>query len=185
MERKRALPVLDESPKRARTAAPTPVPDIAADELLVEGAYIAEIHDDTLPSDWVLIEGQFELDEVWVAQLRGGEVNDKNMTVEEREKMVAAKAKELISFFDNQVWDFVAVGKVKLERLVIARWVLTWKLDWETGLTKAKAGFVLKGFQDPDIMTMEKTARTASKSSKTMLLACGDVRAAFLSGATF
>ena len=195
VERKRALEGAVESPKRARTSAAIPVPDIAADELLVEGAYIAEIHDDTLPPDWVLIEGQFELDEIWLAQLRGGEVNEKNMTVEEREKMIAAKVKELSSFFDNQVWDFVEVGKVKPERVVTARWVLTWKLDQETGLTKAKARLVLKGFQDPDIMTMEKTAPTASKSSKMLLLAltpnmgwtimCGDVRAAFLSGATF
>ena len=161
----------------------------------MEGAYIAEIHDDSLPADWVLIEGQFELDDVWAAQLRGGEANEKTMTVAEREQMVAAKVKELTSFFDNQVWDFVEVGKIKPERVVTARWVLTWKTDQDTGLQKAKARLVLKGFQDPDIMTMEKTAPTASKSSKMMLLAltpnmgwsimCGDVRAAFLSGSTF
>ena len=129
VERKRAMQANEDNPKRARTAAAIPTPEIAPDELLVEGAYIAEIHDDTLPSDWVLIEGQFELDEVWLAQLRGGEVSERNMTVEEREKMVAAKVKELTSFFDNQVWDFVEVGKVKPDRVVTARWVLTWKLD--------------------------------------------------------
>ena len=100
VERKRALQAETDSPKRAAI----PAPEIAADELLVEGARIAEVHDDILPADWVLIEGQFESDEVWLAQLRGGEASERNMTVEEREKMIAAKVKELTSFFDNQVW---------------------------------------------------------------------------------
>ena len=195
IQRKRASMGHPDSPKRARTETAVPVPELTTDELLVEGAYIAEIHDDSLPSDWVLIEGQFELDEVWAAQLRGGEANEKTMSVAEREQMVAAKVKELTSFFDNQVWDFVEVGKVRPERVVTARWVLTWKTDQDTGLQKAKARLVLKGFQDPDILTMEKTAPTASKTSKMLLLAltpnlgwsimCGDVRAAFLSGSTF
>ena len=181
--------------KRARTVANIPVPEVMDNELLIEDAFMIEIKDANMPKDWVLIEGQFELDEVFLAQLRGGEVNEKNMTVEEREQMVQAKVKELSSYFSNQVWDFVEMSRVKPERVVTARWVLTWKKDEETGNVKAKARLVLKGFQDPDLLSMEKTAPTASKNSKMMLLAlapnmgwtilCGDVRAAFLSGATF
>ena len=156
---------------------------------------MVEIKDHELPPHWVLIEGQFELDEVYLAQLRGGEVNEKNMTIEEREQMIGAKVKELTSYLNNKVWDFVEMSKVKPERVVTARWALTWKKDEETGQVKAKARLVLKRFQDPDLLAMEKAAPTASKNSKMLLLAltpnmgwtilCGDVRAAFLSGATF
>ena len=93
----------------------------------------------------MLIEGQFELDEVYLAQLRGGEVNEKHMTLQEREQMIGAKVKELTSYFNNKVWDFVEMSKVKPERVVTARWVLTWKKDEETGQVKAKARLVLEG----------------------------------------
>ena len=181
--------------KRTKTVASIPVPDVLDSELIVEDAFMIDIKDETLPRDWVLIEGQFELDEVYLAQLRGGEINEKNLTREEREKMIGAKVKELTSYFSNKVWDFVEMSKVKPERVVTARWVLTWKKDEETGQVKAKARLVLKGFQDPDLLAMDKTAPKASKNSKMLLLTmapnlgwtilCGDVKAAFLSGATF
>ena len=187
----------DSSPKgkKAKTVEAIPVPEVMENELLVEDAFMIEIKDQQLPPDWVLIEGGFELDEVYLAQLRGGEVNEKNMTREERELMIEAKVKELTSYFNNKVWDFVEMSKVRPERVVTARWVLTWKKEEETGKVKAKARLVLKGFQDPDLLSMEKTAPTASKNSKMLMLSlapnmgwtilCGDVRAAFLSGSTF
>lgn len=178
--------------KKARTATTIP---IGENELVVDEAFIVKITDMDLPKDWILIEGQFELDEVYLAQLRGGEVNEKNLSCVEREKMVEAKVKELTSYFSNKVWDFVELSEVKPGRVVTARWVLTWKKVQETGQVKAKARLVLKGFQDPDLLSMDKTAPTASKNSKMVLLNmvpnmgwtifCGDVRAAFLSGATF
>ena len=184
--------------KRARKAEDIPVPDPAPDELIVEDAYIAEISNTNLPEGWVLINGEFELDEVYmnVAFARKGEALERDMTVEERENMIEAKVKELKSYFDNQVWEFNDMGNDKLDRVITARWVLTWKppLPGNTQ-RRAKARLVLRGYQDPDVFNLEKASPTANKITKMLLLAltsiagwticCGDVRCAFLSGAKF
>lgn len=183
--------------KKARTVMQTtPVPEEGPGELLIDDAYIAEINYEMLPASWVLIDGEFELDEVYLAQLRRSEASERQMTVDERERMLKAKVTELQNFFDNKVWEFTEIGKVNPKRVVHARWVLTWKKPEDGSLQrKAKARLVLKGFQDPDIMEMEKAAPTAGKTVKMLLLSlvpnldwdvmCGDVRAAFLSGANF
>ena len=59
----------------------------------------------------------------------------------------------------------------------------------------AKARLVLRGFQDPDLFTLDKASPTAARLGKMTLLAmsavrdwtilCGDVKAAFLSGVEF
>ena len=163
----------------------------------MDEAFIAEIRDKGWPKSWVLIDGEFELDDVYLAQLRRTEASEKQMTVEEREKMIQAKMTELQqNFFDNQVWEFTETGKENPNRVIHARWVLTWKKTDDGSLQrKAKARLVLKGFQDADIMEMEKAAPTAGKTAKMLLLSlipnmgwsvmCRDVRAAFLSGANF
>ena len=191
------------SGKRARPAHAIPVPDEDDNELTVDEAMIAEIDDATFPKDWHLIDGEFELDEVYLANLgtRKGEASERTMTLEEKEKMIEAKRKELASYFANKVWTFTEIGKNEADRVISARWVLTWKAPEmkegqpETFQRRAKARLVLRGFEDPDLFNLEKTSPTASKSSKMLLLAmvpifgwrmfCGDVRCAFLSGAEF
>ena len=43
--------------------------------------------------------------------------------------MIEAKKKELESFFANKVWEFtyLKANQVSKDRVVTARWVLTWK----------------------------------------------------------
>ena len=107
--------------------------------------------------------------------------------------MTAAKAKELSQFFQNEVWEFaddMTPGDIK--RTITARWVLTWKVDEETGLPKAKARLVLRGFEDPDLTKMKTNSPTAGRTARqvfltiagnnTWTLVVGDVTAAFLSG---
>lgn len=75
---------------------------------------------------------------------------------------------------------------------------MTWKsADQDDGSVKwtAKARLVLRGFEDPYVLTLDKAAPTASRLARQTLLAlaewlswtiyCGDVRAAFLSGKNF
>ena len=189
--------------KRARIAINTPVPDAAPNELIVDEAYVAEIDDKSFPKDWVLVDGDFELDEVYLTNLgvRKNEASERAMTLAEKEQMIEAKQKELTSYFANKVWTFTEIGKNEADRVVTARWVLTWKQpEPQEGQPaslqrRAKARLVLRGFEDPDLFNLEKTSPTASKSSKMLLLAlvpifgwtlfCGDVRCAFLSGAEF
>ncbi|CAL1148549.1 unnamed protein product [Cladocopium goreaui] len=189
--------------KRARIAINTPVPEPSDNELIVDEAYVTEIDDKSFPKDWVLIDGNFELDAVYLTNLgvRKNEASERAMTLAEKEQMIEAKQKELTSYFANKVWTFTEIGKNEADRVVTARWVLTWKKpEPQEGQPpslqrRAKARLVLRGFEDPDLFNLEKTSPTASKSSKMLLLArvpifgwtlfCGDVRCAFLSGAEF
>lgn len=171
------------------------------DELMIEDVRFVEPINDGFPVGWIAREGELRLDEVWLAgQVQGGlrrnEANPRDMTVEQREMVVKAKQKELSSFFSNQVWEFASPNDAQKshDRTITARWVLTWKTDPQ-GLPMAKARLVLRGFQDPDLLHLEKASPTAARLGKMVLLSlaallnwrtfCGDVKAAFLSGAKF
>lgn len=142
------------------------------------------------------------LDDVWAAAnltrgpLRRNEVNPRELTVSERELVVKGKMKELQTFFSNNVWEFAKPGDLNRnkDRVITARWVLTWKTSPE-GNPVAKARLVLRGFQDPDLFNLEKASPTAARLGKLAMLSlasamkwsvfCGDIKAAFLSGAEF
>ena len=151
-----------------------------------------------LPEGWIIVNSnEIELDDAWVVQhLRKSEANEKTMTVDERAQMMQAKAGELQNYFSNNVWDFAGpLSDDDLTRVVTCRWVLVWKTDEATGLPKAKARLVLRGFQDPDVANMSTASPTAGRTARQILLCIcgqeswiltiGDVKAAFLSGATF
>ena len=68
------------------------------------------------------------------------------MTESDRKLFRKAKELELQSWLDHRVFDLVKKKFVDQERVMSARWVLTWK---STG--KAKARLCVLGFQDPDL----------------------------------
>ena len=148
--------------------------------------------DNDFPEGWAVVDGEIAIDEAWLARV---EAKEKHMNVEQRAAMVQAKRTELESYFSNQVWQFAEDGENRAGRTVSARWVLSWKESENGGPPKAKARLVLRGFEDPDLMNIEKASPTATRQSKMLLLAfagnwqwvvfCGDVRTAFLSGAEF
>eukprot|EP00435_Cladocopium_sp_Y103_P076102 s94_g76.t1 len=176
----------DGSPsKRARTdlevAAATPVPEEPErDELAVDDVRCVDLAKGTLPAGWRVVDNAFELDEAWLAtatgvnHLRPGEINVRELNVSEREKVIQAKMKELESFFANKG---------------------TPDANGQIGPLRAKARLVLRGYQDPDLMTLEKNSPTSQRTGKMILLVvatihgwhlwCGDVQTAFLSGAGF
>ena len=57
-----------------------------------------------------------------------------------------AKELELQSWLDHRVFDLVKKKFFDQERVMRARWVLTWK-----SIGKAKARLCVLGFQDPDL----------------------------------
>ena len=189
-----------------------PVPEAADDELFFDDIYMVQV--DELPSGWRCVSGGIELDEVYVQQTVGGtnkqqaarknEVNTRKPSPDEQAAFVEAKRKELEQFFEHQVWEFATPAEsqeaTQARRVVSARWVLTWKRTNddkpdEPPKYKAKARLVLRGFEDPDLLSMKTAAPTASKMARRMLLAvavwygwtvwCGDVKAAFLPGGNF
>ena len=199
--------------KSTRTLEPdqVPVPEAADDELAIEDVYMVKVDD--LPVGWKCVSGELELDEVYMANQttqhkkpphRKGEVNLRLLSPDDQALFVEAKRKELEQFFHNDVWEFATPAEsqsaTEARRVISARWVLTWKRTnedkpEETPKFKAKARLVLRGFEDPDLLTMKTAAPTASRLARMMLLTtsvwqswkiwCGDVKAAFLSGANF
>ena len=133
--------------------------------------------------------------------MRKREVNMKALTPDQRADFVAAKRKELENYFANSVWEFAADGEQQQAdrhgRVITARWVLTWKCDEtaEFPVWKAKARLVLRGYEDPDVMSLSKASPMASRQARPWLLTTAtwkcwivvgaDVKAAFLSGSNF
>ena len=59
-----------------------------------------------------------------------------------------AKHLEYRSWVDNEVFDLIDMRKVKPRNYVTGRWVLTIKTDKQGNFLRAKARWVLRGFQD-------------------------------------
>ncbi|CAJ1369328.1 unnamed protein product, partial [Effrenium voratum] len=98
------------------------------DDLMVENVTFVDGAEPDLPAGWVIVDGEFELDEAWlVKNLRKNEASEKNMTADQRAQMMEAKKAELENYFRNQVWNFAEVNPGDESRIVSARWVLTWK----------------------------------------------------------
>ena len=178
-------------------AQDTPVPE---DDALTVDVMMCD--DDELPDGWIWVDGTIEIEEVYMNHMRKGEVNQKTLTPDQRAEFVAAKRKELENYFANSVWEFAAPGEQQQGerhgRVITARWVLTWKCEDETAEVpawKAKARLVLRGYEDPDVMSLNKASPTASRQARLWLLTTAtwkcwivvgaDVKAAFLSGSNF
>ena len=59
-----------------------------------------------------------------------------------------AKHLEYRSWVDNEVFDLIDMRKVQLRNCVTERWMLTIKTDKQGNFLRAKARWVLRGFQD-------------------------------------
>ena len=107
------------------------------------------------------------------------------MTESDRKLFRKPKELELQSWLDHRVFDLVKKKFVDQERVMRARWVLTWK---STG--KAKARLCVLGFQDPDLTEVPRDSPTLSAASEALIvvashkyrLISGDIKTAFLSG---
>ena len=169
-----------------------PLPMEEDDDLCIDDIFVIDVGSTDLPEGWIVVDGEFSMDEVWLA---AKEANEKDMNPDQRAQMMEAKRKELTSYFDNMVWEFASADQADKRRTVTARWVLTWKPSEDGGPPRAKARLVLRSFQDPDVLDLQTVSPTATRQSKLILLAlilvfgcemwCGDVKAAFLSGAKF
>ena len=190
-----------QEPHVPQHSADIPIPEEDQDDGLSVDVLVHEVHGQ-LPEGWRCIEGEIEMEDTFYTAVRKGEVNQRTLTVAEREQFIDGKKAELEQYFTNNVWEFATLNEgQKAEgagRVITARWVLTWKKIEEEGAPvrwKAKARLVLRGFEDPDLLSIQKAAPTASRLARTMLLAvtqwlrwdimCGDVKTAFLSGKEF
>ena len=79
-----------------------------------------------------------------------------------------AKHLEYRSWVDNEVFDLIDLRKVRSKNYVTGRWVLTIKTDKQGNFLKAKARWVLRGFQDKqkDYKQTDSPARISDELPK-------------------
>ena len=123
-------------------------------------------------------------------------LSERNMNLDDRLAFMEAKQKELESFFQNQVWLFDDDKNAPADRILKARFILTWKKH-EDGTPRAKARLVVQGFRDPDAHlgnlstaspTLTRLSRNFIMSVATMMgmtLFTSDISTAFLKGRNF
>ena len=111
------------------------------------------------------------------------EVNIKKLSADECAQFRAAQHKEM------DQWISCQRAGIPKQRVMTMRWVHTWKVDENTGETKAKARLVVKGFTDPDLTEIRSESLPLSRLSRQLNLQLsasrlrkGDVKTAFLSG---
>ena len=134
----------------------------------------------------VLLGGSSVIDVFAVNSARRKRVEVSERKLTESDRKLFRKAKELMlqSWLDHRVFDLVKKKFVDQERVMRARWVLTWK---STG--KAEARLCVLGFQDPDLTEVHRDSPTLSAASEALIMAShkyrlisGDIKTAFLGG---
>ena len=115
----------------------------------------------------VLLDGSSVIDVFAVnsGRRKRVEVSERKMTESDRSLFKKAKELELQSWLDHRVFDFVKKKLVDQERILRARWVLTWKSSG-----KAKARLCVLGFQDPDLTEVPRDSPTLSTASEALIM---------------
>ena len=90
------------------------------------------------------------------------------MTESDRRLFKKGKELELQSWLDYRVFDLVKKIFVDQERIMRARWVLTWKSNG-----KDKARLCVLGFQDPDLTEVPRDSPTLSTASEALIMQWG------------
>ena len=93
------------------------------------------------------------------------------LSSEEKQLFQQAKQKELKCWLDTQTVQAIMRDKIHPSRILSSRWILTWKEDANMpNGRKAKARLVVKGFQDPDIGSLNSDSPTLTRDSRMLLL---------------
>ena len=102
------------------------------------------------------------------------EVSERKLTESDRKLFRKAKKLELQSWLDHRVFDLVKKKFVDQERVMRARWVLTWKSTGKVGLSGPR--------DSPTLSAASKALIMQWVASHKYRLISGDVITAFLSG---
>ena len=99
------------------------------------------------------------------------EVQYSHLNAAGRQLFDQAKQKELKCWLDTNTVQAIMGNRIHPSRIMSSRWILTWKEDptHQNG-RKAKARLVVKGFQDPDISTLNSDSPTLARDSRMLLL---------------
>ena len=120
-------------------------------------------------------------------------VTEKNLTADEKALFQEAKCRELMSFFEHEVWTFDTASNADSARTLTARMLLSWSKHPD-GSPRAKARLIVRGYNDYDALTtgLDTSSPTTSRLSRNMLLSMAvnlgwkewtaDISTAFLQG---
>ena len=127
---------------------------------------------------------------------KNAEVSYSKLTEQEKQLFDVAKDKEIDSFLKNEAVKICRMQGIDNDRIMQMRWILTWKQETDKDGNeigkRPKARLIIKGFQDPDLMTLDRDAPTLSvlfrnlllstAASRKFRLSIGDIKTAFLQG---
>ena len=106
---------------------------------------------------------------------RSAEVNIRDMNEEEQKQMRQAKEKEVNSYMEHAAVEIAHKQGIDPSRVLGMRWILTWKRETdETGEVtgrKPKARLIIKGFQDPDLLKVQRDSPTLGTTGRNLLFA--------------
>ena len=125
---------------------------------------------------------------------RRAEVSFRKLGPQDREDFMKAMRSELGSYLEKEAVEIATRKEIPPERVLPMRWVLTWKtIEDEEGKVvgkKPKARLIIKGFLDPDLLSLKRESPTLSTQNRNLLLSVaawkqwkvqvGDVKTAFL-----
>ena len=142
---------------------------------------------------WSVLEDCFTVN-VPKAKQRRVEVSFRKLTKDEQQLFTKAMQKEWNSWIENRVVSLCRSRGIPTERIIRARWVLTWKSSSDPDDRKKtpKARLVLVGWQDPELGKIATDSPTLRKETKNLILSLcasrkwrlwgADIKTAFLSG---
>lgn len=127
---------------------------------------------------------------------KNAEVSFKKLSPEEQVEMKKAMKSEVSSFLEREAIEIAAKQGIDPQKLLTMRWVLTYKPvmndQGEISGTKPKARLIIRGFEDPNLLSLRRDSPTLALSNRNALLAlsaiyhwpifAGDIKTAFLNG---
>ena len=129
---------------------------------------------------------------------KNAEVHMKQLNEQDRLEMKTAMRGEVDSFLERDAIEIASRAGVDPQKLLTMRWVLTFKpVNNEQGEEvgkKAKARLIIRGYEDPQLLSLKRDSPTLGVHSRNCLLAlcainqwdlfAGDIKTAFLNGDT-
>lgn len=127
---------------------------------------------------------------------RNAEVKMRQLNEEDKVEMKNAMKAEVNSFLEKEAIEIASREGIDPRRLLGMRWVLTYKnIQDDKGQVvgqKSKARLIIRGYEDPKLLSLKRDSPTLSVHSRNMLLAicamygwelfAGDIKTAFLNG---
>lgn len=127
---------------------------------------------------------------------KNAEVKWKTLTSDEKAEFRVAMPCEISSFLEREAIEIASRHGIDHAKLLNMRWVLTYKVveDKEGNPVgrKAKARLIIRGFEDPNLLHLQRDSPTLSVQSRNLMLSlcahnrwpiwAGDIKTAFLNG---